>query len=161
MKPAVLVLGLGNPLLSDDTIGLHIVETASEQLGPAFPNVAFKVNYSGSFDLLEDLAGFTHLLVIDSIDAPSQPLGSVFEYTLEDFQEHTQQAVLNWHSVNIPTLIEVGRKCAYALPETIIFFGIVGHQFIAFSEEPASELKLIIKQTVTDVKTQLNRWLNK
>jgi len=64
-----LVVGLGNPILSDDAIGLHITQKLEElynDRGPAVPEWRFVTFDGNPLDLVSYLEGVEKLLVIDS-----------------------------------------------------------------------------------------------
>lgn len=157
-KTKTIVLGLGNPLLNDDTIGLHIVDEAKKQLAHHFPDVQFKKNHSGSFDLLHDIEQSQQVIIVDSIETGQFKPGHCHECTIEDFKKITQSYLVNWHSINLPTLIELGKKCNFPMPKEIILYGIEGSSFVTFSETATAPLMSEITTTVTKIKDKLIIW---
>lgn len=75
----VLILGLGNDLLSDDAIGLKVARAAQAQLAgePAAPTADIEVRESSEMGLalLDEIAGADALVVIDAIRTGKAPPG--------------------------------------------------------------------------------------
>ena len=72
---ATLVIGLGNPLVTDDSVGLRVVE----QLRPLLANrtdVEVAEDYWGGLRLMERMIGFDRAIVVDAIQTGS-PAGTV------------------------------------------------------------------------------------
>jgi hydrogenase maturation protease len=68
----ILVLGLGNPIRTDDGVGVHAVQKLStESILP--PNVRIIEGGTLGLDLLPSLHGATHLLALDAVDNGGPP----------------------------------------------------------------------------------------
>ena len=67
----LLVLGLGNILLRDEGVGVHVVEAMGRKDLP--PDVELFDGATAGFDLLDVLAGRRKVIVIDAIDADCEP----------------------------------------------------------------------------------------
>ncbi|MBN1594342.1 hydrogenase maturation protease [candidate division FCPU426 bacterium] len=156
-----LILGLGNPLLTDDTIGLLAVQKAEADLSGFFPQTVFKSAYQGTFDLLHELAGFSHAIIIDSICTGHHPPGFCHQFTPADLAKLTHACLVNWHSLNLPTLLQTGQKCGFPLPREILLFAVEGTEFTAFSEEPTPEVKKAIDPLIQKIARQLQDWHDK
>lgn len=75
MLNKTLVLGIGNPLMQDDGVGVHVVQ----QLKAAYPNspqVEFLDGGTLSFSLIGEIESATNLIVIDAAQFNGEP-GSV------------------------------------------------------------------------------------
>lgn len=158
MLKRILVLGLGNPILCDDTIGLVIIDKAEEKLKKYSKTVIFKKNATGSFDLLHEINHFDCLIIIDSLDSANHQPGTIHRCTLDNFSNLTSFYTVNWHSINLPTLLKIGELYGFDLPEEIIFFGIEGLDFTSFSEEPTPALKLAVDPVVKEIEAKIIEW---
>ncbi len=67
----ILVLGIGNPLLGDDGLGVEIVRRLRERKGP--PRAEFLDGGTAGLGLLANLEGRSHVLVADAIDFGGRP----------------------------------------------------------------------------------------
>lgn len=158
LAKSILVLGLGNPFLSDDTIGLLAVEEAGRRFSQFQPRVDFQVDYSGNFDLIYRLSDYRHALIIDSICTGGQAPGYIHEFTWEDFQELRHRSAVNFHSFNLPTVMEIARICGYAMPGELRFLGIEGREFTQFSAVPSWPLGPVLDRIMQRVETALTDW---
>jgi hydrogenase maturation protease len=70
--PAVLVLGIGNTIMSDDGVGVKVVEQL--QSGFSFPdNVEILDGGTLGLDLLPKLDGISHLIIVDAVETGEKP----------------------------------------------------------------------------------------
>ncbi len=77
-----LVLGMGNPILRDDRIGLRVLE---ELEGLFFDSdVTLRTSTLAGMNLLECLIGFDRAILVDAIQTGGEP-GSVYRLSPQDF----------------------------------------------------------------------------
>ncbi len=69
-----MILGLGNDILTDDAIGLRVVDTLEQSFRGMFD---FRKSTLGGLDILEMIKGYDHVVLIDAIRTGGEP-GSVF-----------------------------------------------------------------------------------
>ena len=62
----ILVLGLGNPLVSDDSVGLRVAERLKPLLADR-PDVEVSEDYWGGLRLMERMIGFDRAIIIDAM----------------------------------------------------------------------------------------------
>jgi hydrogenase maturation protease len=76
----ILVLGLGNPILSDDGVGIHVARAVASQFLPraSCPRVCFAEASVGGIRLLEVLAGYDRAFLIDAIQTPDGLPGDIY-----------------------------------------------------------------------------------
>jgi len=78
----IVVLGVGNILLSDEGVGVRAVEQLREDyLLP--PEVEIIDGGTSGMEMLEDLAGADHLLIVDAVRS-GQPPGTIVKIAGED-----------------------------------------------------------------------------
>ncbi len=158
LKNDTVVIGIGNPVLSDDTIGLIIVDELEKQ--PSLPGngISYCKNYSGGFDMLYDLMGFKRAILIDSIATGNHSPGHCHEFKLSEIQETSQPRLIDSHGLNLLTVLDTGRKCGYTMPDEIAIFGIEGTEFTLFSENPTAQVTEQITQAIEKIIGKLNDW---
>ncbi len=106
-----LVLGLGNPLLRDDAVGLHVVRRLRCSLN-AIPGVEVAEDYCGGLRLMEKLIGFDRAVIIDAQRNGARP-GTVQVWPAAFVPtQHSASA----HDVDLPTALELGRRSGAVLP---------------------------------------------
>jgi hydrogenase maturation protease len=157
-KPDILVLGLGQPLLTDDTAGLGIVTGAAVRFAAEFPRVVFSTYTGGGFDLLPVIAGYARLLVVDSIRTERAPSGHCHVFHWRALSDEADAGWFSQHGLNWPQLLAAGRVCGFALPEEILFFGVEGRDFHTFAEQPTEEIVRAFPSIVEKIGGQLRTW---
>ena len=72
MLDKTLVLGIGNPLMQDDGVGVHVVQRLKAEY-PDSPEVEFMDGGTLSFSLIGEIEDATNLIVIDAAQFSDQP----------------------------------------------------------------------------------------
>ncbi len=67
-----LILGLGNPLVTDDSVGLRVVEQLKPLLADR-ADVEVSEDYWGGLRLMERMIGFERAIVVDAIQTGAPP----------------------------------------------------------------------------------------
>ncbi len=73
-RPSTLVLGVGNLLLGDEGVGVHVVRSLEQM--PLPPGVACLDGGTGSFQLLEPMLAAEKLVLVDAT-ADGRPAGTL------------------------------------------------------------------------------------
>ena len=129
-----LVLGMGNPILSDDGVGLLVAGRLAERQLPAGVEVA--VSEVAGLRLLELVRGFTRVIIIDALKSPAEAgrePGEVVRYDASDFKGGHRYG--SAHSIGLDTALEVGRQVGYDMPGEVIVFAIEAEDIETFGEE--------------------------
>ncbi len=149
-----LVLGLGNPLLRDDGIGLHVAREL-EKLFADDPAVEVGEDYWGGLRLMERMIGYDRVIIIDAILTGGEP-GTIHLLTPDDIPTQRSASV---HDVNLPTALEFGRHAGASLPTAsdITLIGIEAGDVQTFDETLSPALKLIVPHAVDHVLNVLER----
>ena len=130
-KPKTLILGLGNPILSDDGVGPAV---ARELEGRIDPRVATVTEASlGGLNLLDLLVGYERVIIIDAIKTEDGKPGQI--YRLDPAALITTRYAASPHDVNLATALELGKKLGLAMPQKIDIFAIEVSDTENFSEE--------------------------
>jgi len=151
MADKILVLGVGNVLLSDEGAGVRAVEQLQRQY--VFPsNVELIDGGTMGLDLLGYLDDTSHLFIIDAI-VSSKPLGSVVIEKLLDPPAYFRQKI-SPHQIGLSELLAVAamQDC---LPPSITLFGIVPLD-LSTGMEMSPEVNAAVAQVVLFVVKELD-----
>lgn len=74
----VAIMGFGNPVRSDDGIGMYVIEELKKKLGEKKSVSIFDMGTSG-FEVLFELKGHEKIILIDAVKNTSEPVGSLFK----------------------------------------------------------------------------------
>lgn len=146
-----LVLGLGNQILSDDSVGLKIVAGLQEMYeNPAVDIISTEF---GGINLMEMLAGYDRALIIDSIVTRGGKPGRIYEITPGVLQgvRHADSA----HGIDFASVIELGKKIGLKMPEEIIIYAVEASDVNTFGEQCTPEVEKAISKCVTSVLAKL------
>ena len=81
-----IIVGLGNPILSDDGIGIRVAQAVRQRIGDA--GVEFLEASLGGLRLAEQLTGYDRAILIDAIQTRDGVPGTVYRLTLEDMPSY-------------------------------------------------------------------------
>lgn len=112
-SPSVLVLGLGNDLLTDDAVGLHVVRAVRAALADV-PAISVRETMEMGLALLDEIAGFEALLLVDSVQTGRAPPGYVHELAFDALVGRRNAGP---HFVGIGETLALGRLVGLAMPE--------------------------------------------
>ena len=151
-----LILGLGNPILSDDSVGLRVARIMEDQLNQ--PEITVMETSTAGLDFLELLAGYNKAIIIDAIQTRDGKVGQV--YRLEPAILNTTRHTITSHNLDFATALELGNRLGLALPQHIIIFAIEVENVSSFSEECTPEVMRAIPVCATMIIQELNRELD-
>ncbi|CAB1128573.1 Hydrogenase maturation protein [Candidatus Hydrogenisulfobacillus filiaventi] len=95
----VLVIGLGNILLRDEGIGVHLLYHLRRKYSFQ-PAIAVADGGTLGWQLMDVLAAFDHIVIIDAINAAAKP-GTIVRFKLEDLHKWVVKASGSSHEVEI------------------------------------------------------------
>ena len=150
-----LILGLGNPLLTDDSVGLHVVRRLRGQIADR-PGVELDEDYCGGLRLMERMIGFDRVILVDAICSGGEP-GAVCVLTLRDLPtRHSGSS----HDADLLTAMALGRQAGAPLPsdKNVRLVAIEAADVMTFGEECSLSVQSAIGKAAEAVLTLLAVW---
>lgn len=148
-----LVLGLGNPILRDDSAGLRVAQKVREKLGDREATV-IETSLFGP-NLLDLLVGYDKAIIVDSIKTAGGKAGEVYRLREEDFSPQPEAAGI--HLVDPFTAMKIGKRWGLSLPREIVIIAIEAADVTTFSEECTPEVEQALPRAVEMVLRELRR----
>jgi hydrogenase maturation protease len=153
--PPVLVLGVGNILLRDEGVGVHVVQAIEAQVAAgdlALPaDVEVCDGGTLGMDLLDLIEDRRKVIVIDAVEADAAP-ATVLRFTAEDLAR--RQAVdLSLHQLGLFEMLAMARYLGRA-PQKVVIFGIVPKDMspgLELSAEVAAVVPEVIKRVLAEI----------
>ncbi len=150
-----IVVGLGNPILTDDGAGVKVAYALKEALRDQMGDHEITVTEAsiGGLRLMELLEGYERAIIVDTIQTHNgQPAGTIYRLTLEDLQsisptQHSASA----HDTSLVNALETGRRLGIQLPQKIDILAIEAENVLDFSEEPTPAVAAAIPQATVAV----------
>ena len=115
---AILVMGLGNLLMGDDALGVHVVRRLQERF--VFP-AEVQVVDGGTLglDLLPQLEGVQRLLIVDALDMQTAA-GTIVRLTGEEVP-CAFAGKLSVHQMGLQDLLAVAELQGHLPPEVVVW----------------------------------------
>ena len=129
-----LVLGIGNPIVTDDGAGLKIARQIKERN----PELEVIEACSGALGLLDDVAGYDKLIIIDSIKTEGGKPGELYKLELEDLNPTLERATS--HGLDIASAFKLGEGLGYKMPQSVIIYAVEIKDNTNFGEECTKEV---------------------
>ena len=121
MTKPVVVLGLGNPLMADEGIGVYLVERLLESAAE-YPAVDFVDAGTGGLSILYQIEGRRKAVVIDCAFMDEAP-GAIRRFTPDEVRSTKVLAHQSLHEADLMGIIAMARQLGPA-PDEIVIFGI-------------------------------------
>jgi hydrogenase maturation protease len=150
MDHRTLVLGMGNPILSDDAVGLLVAQRLAKE--PLPDGVEVLQSEQGGLRLLELVRGFTKLIIIDALKSGRVP-GEVLTFTEADFAGGHRYG--SAHSISLRTALELGRRLGYDMPQQVTVFAVEGDDVETFGERLSPPVAAAAARVVELVKAEV------
>jgi hydrogenase maturation protease len=150
----VLLLGLGNPIMGDDGVGILVVRTLKERVH-ARPNLEFKELSVGGIRLIEELLGYETVFIIDSIDA-KETSGQIREFSPEQFKQSQYES--SPHTTNFATALELYKKLEPGrVPSSIRIFTIDIDSHFIFSDKLSRPVQTAAIKLVEQIAKEIDQ----
>jgi hydrogenase maturation protease len=142
-----LVLGVGNLLLSDEGVGLRVVErlTATYELPPT---VQVLDGGTLGMDLLYYLEGIDNLLIIDAVETGSEP-GTLVRLENDEVPAFLSVKI-SPHQIGVPDML-FAAKLREMYPKNVVLLGVQPANLgvgLELSPEVAERIDILVKQAV-------------
>ncbi len=121
MEKPVVVLGLGNPLMADEGIGVYLVERLLES-ADKYSAVDFVDAGTGGLSILYQIEERRKAIVIDCAFM-DEPPGTIRRFTPEEVQSVKVLAHQSLHEADLMQILALARQLGQA-PDEVVIFGI-------------------------------------
>jgi len=129
----ILIIGLGNPILSDDGVGWKVVDELEKTLN--VERITFDRASLGGLSLMEQMVGYDRVILIDSMETGRVPVGTVQVFALEALTNPSLGHSASAHDTSLRTALETGQRMGLAVPREVQVVAIEAAQVYEFSEE--------------------------
>ncbi|MFQ5431656.1 MAG: HyaD/HybD family hydrogenase maturation endopeptidase [Nitrospinota bacterium] len=124
--PKIIVLGIGNILMSDEGAGVRVVEKLQKEYSFP-PNVEiYDGGTTGMHGLMPLIEEADHLVAIDAVNGQGEP-GTIYRYTLEDFKL-TIPKKISAHDIGFVECLTIAELTG-KIPQSVIIIGIKPKDF--------------------------------
>ena len=139
---------MGNPLVSDDGIGLKIAHELKSRLA-GHPDVDVEEDCWGGLRLMERMIGYDRAIVIDAVHRDAAP-GAILYLRPDDLPVRKS---FSSHDVELPPALQLGRQAGMHLPDErqIVVIGVVAEDVATLAEQCTPAVAAAIPRAVEEV----------
>jgi hydrogenase maturation protease len=148
-KPAVLLIGVGNPLRGDDGAGPMLVRQLQDRL-PASVEV-LELDGEGT-RLMAAWEGADTVILVDATRSGAEP-GTVYRFDAAETAVPADLFHYSSHLIGVAEAVELARSLG-RLPQRVLIYGIEGAHF-GFG----TALSPAVAAAVADVAEEVRAWL--
>ncbi|MFP4440002.1 MAG: hydrogenase maturation protease [Chloroflexaceae bacterium] len=149
-----LVLGLGNPILTDDGVGVQVAEAVAARLPLDSPVDCIEVSVGGLM-LMEAILGYERVILIDALYPATQP-GRIHQMTLADLRamsvtEHSNSP----HDAGLITALDMAQRMGLPLPAEITIYAVEVENIIDFGDTMTAAVAAAVPRVTEAVLAEL------
>jgi hydrogenase maturation protease len=158
----ILVIGLGNPILTDDGVGVKVAYEVEKALGANIPdNLTITEASVGGLRLMELLVGYDRVILIDAILTQNRKkTGTIHHLTLENLEDISPtQHSASAHDTSLVKALETGRRIGLQLPTNFSIYAVEVENILDFNEEPTPAVAAAIPKVTAEVLAEIKTLL--
>jgi hydrogenase maturation protease len=149
----ILVIGLGSPIMTDDAIGLEVVEEIESM---HMADVETRQEAIGGLDIIPQLWGYKRVVIVDAIMTQMYEPGTIMFFNPDDFEETIGDA--SEHDINLATAMRIGREMEpEMMPDEVCFVAIEAEDIGTVNEGMTPKLVEAKPSAVKAVLHQIER----
>ena len=148
----ILILGVGNPILCDDGVGVQV----ARELKHLLKDTAIVVDeaYTGGLPLVDMIKGYKKTILIDALKSPQDKNGCIKHLTI-DHLPTTHSA--NPHDMSLFTAIKLAKKMGESIPEEIVIIGVVVNTPLCFGESLTPTVARAVPEAIKAVMEEVRK----
>ena len=150
MNDKTVIVGIGNILLGDEGIGVHVVSALRSKDLPS--NVEVIDGGTATLDLLPIINGVSKLIVVDAVKGKGEP-GSIYRFTPDDIKTEKKTAT-SLHQIGLLDVLEMAAKIGEK-PKSTVIIGIEP-QNTDWGLEPSAKIKEKIPKIIDVVLNEID-----
>jgi len=147
MNNKTLIMGVGNPILKDDGVGIHAVR----ELRKTVSGVDYLEESLSGLELIEQFRGYDKVLIVDAIKTRDGIPGEIYLLSLEDMP--TLHG-LSPHDADFRSAMEYGKRFIGKMPE-IEIYGIEVENVTEYGETLSPAVERSLPLLVEKIKAKL------
>jgi hydrogenase maturation protease len=151
----VLLLGLGNDILTDDAVGLEVVHRLRDQFA-GHPAVDVRETTEMGLALLDFITGYSAVVIVDSIQTGQAAPGTLHEMDAAALQQLTGRTP---HFVGVSETLALGRQLGLLMPEQVRIFAIEVKDPFTLGTTLSPALQAALPAIVARIGAAVRAWL--
>ena len=148
-----LISGIGNPILTDDGVGVYVVRELVQR--PPCDDVDVAEASVGGMRLLSVIAGYERVILVDAIQTPGGRPGDIIHLRSDDLRCSMHAGCT--HDLSLAGTLALGRGLGMDLPndEHFQIVAIQVEDVLTFSEKCTPAVEAAIPRAVAEIVAML------
>jgi hydrogenase maturation protease len=153
----ILILGMGNDILTDDGVGIKITKVLEKKY--PFPNIIYDTLSLGGMEIIEYIRDFKMVIIIDAIKTQDGIPGAVYQFVPEDFKETTHLS--NIHDISFLTSLKLAKELDIPTPEEVHIIAVEIVEDMVFSDDFTPQLQARYPAILDEVSAMVEELIKK
>lgn len=155
-RAGTIVLGLGNTVLSDDGVGIAIIQ-ALERMLPYHPfdDVELVTSTRAGFDLLDLLSGYRNAIIVDCLAVPNPEPGRIRRLQLANVSGSMR--LVGGHDMSIGVAFQLAEHLGIPMPSSVTIMAIEGEDTVTLHEGLTPRVAAAVETAAVQVMDELHR----
>jgi len=146
-----LVLGVGNPILSDDGIGIHVARALKLR---NLPGVEVEELPASGLELLDMVLDFEKVIIVDAIQTRGGVPGQIHILEEADFERAVHGS--SPHGINIATALAMGRKIVpERMPNEVVYVAVEVEDLVNVCERLTPKVEAALPEIIRRIEEEL------
>ena len=149
-KKPILVLGVGNLVLTDEGVGIHVVQRMQQMDLPS--HVEVLDGGTMGLDLLDDIEGRKKVIIVDTVKGGGSP-GTLYRMMIDDVEDIPKSRV-SLHDIDMTDVFKLADLLKIEKPE-IVIIGVEPKDMESAGMELSPEVEEQIPKVIELVKREI------
>jgi hydrogenase maturation protease len=146
-----LILGLGNPILSDDAVGLLAARSLHERIGGE--SIDLVEAAASGLQTVQLLSSYDRAVIVDAIQDNTK-VGQVRRFDIEELE---RSGLPSSHGVTLGQAVRLAKQLRMPMPESILIYAITVADPYTFGERLTPELERTLPSLIEQIASDLTR----
>jgi hydrogenase maturation protease len=146
-----IVIGVGNPVIADDAVGIEAVRLLRQQLAGMSGFTVAEV-YNGGLELMEAMAGFDRAFVVDAMVAGHKP-GTIHRLGVDQLADTRNTSTT--HNGSLSAALELGRATGVNLPSDVRIWAVEAGDVTTFCEALTPDVRAAVPVVAAEIMHEL------
>ncbi len=145
MNRSIRVIGVGNPILKDDKVGIDV----ALEIGELRPNIDTIDVCAGALGVFDYIVDWDRIIMIDSIKSGRDSPGTVYQMQVSDFSPVLDQPTT--HGLDIISACRLGEGLGYKVPIDLSIYAIEIEDNATLSEACTPAISARIQEIAQEI----------
>jgi len=146
-----IVIGVGNPVIADDAVGIETVRHLRQHLA-AQSGISIVEIYNGGLELMEAMIGFDRAFVVDAMVAGHKP-GTIHRLGVDQLAASRNTSTT--HNGSLSAALELGRATGVKLPSDVRIWAVEAGDVSTFCEQLTPEVRAAVPVVAGEILQEL------